>query len=199
MILEFIKLLFDSRVFEEIRGSRFWFPDHAAITMRSRAITAILYYFRYMHIREVGDYDRCQRYSIPGFAVEILLEKRMGPLAASRRVLLRKMVPALLACGLFLLPQANAFQSTIHIEANEAGRKIKSRVNPEYPELALKARITGTARVQMTVSQEGTVKDVKELGGSPVLLGALVRAVKQWKYEPGPKDTEVEVSAAFSR
>ena len=32
-----------------------------------------------------------------------------------------------------------------------------------------------------------------------LLLGALVRAVKQWKYEPGPKDTEVEVKAAFNR
>lgn len=153
-----------------------------------------------MRIREVGDYDRCQRYSIPGFAVEILSEKRMGPLAAGRRVLLRKIIPGLLLCTLFLLPQASAFQAaTIRLEANEAGRKIKTRVNPEYPDLALKARITGTARVQMTVSPEGNVKDVKELGGSPVLLGALIRAVKQWKYEPAAKETEVEVSAAFSR
>ena len=121
----------------------------------------------------------------------------MGPLAACRRVLLRKMILALLASGLFLLPQASAFQSTIHIEANEAGRKIKTRVNPEYPDLALKARITGTARVQMIVAADGNVKDIKELGGSPVLLGALVRAVKQWKYEPAAKETEVEVSAAF--
>ena len=123
----------------------------------------------------------------------------MGPLAAGRRVLLRKIIPGLLLCTLFLLPQTFAFQSTIQIEASEAGRKIKTRINPEYPELALKARITGTARVQMTVTPEGTVKDVKEIGGSPVLLGALVRAVKQWKYEPGPKDTEVEVKAAFNR
>ena len=122
----------------------------------------------------------------------------MGPLAACRRVLLRKMIPALLACGLFLLPQASAVQSTIRVEANEGGRKIKTRVNPEYPDLAIRARITGTARVQMTVTPEGTIKDVKELGGSPVLLGALVRAVKQWKYEPATKETEVEVSAAFS-
>jgi len=27
----------------------------------------------------------------------------------------------------------------------------------------------------------------------------LVRAVKQWKYEPGAKETEVEVKANFSR
>src|SRR5215470_12980788 len=155
------------------------------------------YYFRYMHIRGTGDYDLVN--VVPGFAVEILSEKRMGPLAACRRVLLRKIIPGLLLCALFLLPQASAFQSTIRLEANEAGRKIKTRVNPEYPDLALKARISGTARVQMTVLPDGNVKDVKELGGSPVLLGALVRAVKQWKYEPAPKETAVEVKAAFNR
>ena len=123
----------------------------------------------------------------------------MGPLDSCRRVLLRKMIPGLLLSALFVLPQAGAFQMSIQIEASEAGRKIKTRITPEYPELALKARITGTARVQMIVTPEGTVKDVKEIGGSPVLLGALVRAVKQWKYEPGPKETEVEVKAAFNR
>lgn len=110
-----------------------------------------------------------------------------------------KALAALLLCTFFLLPQAGAFQQSIQLETSNAGRKIKSRVDPEYPELALKARISGTARVELIVTAEGTVKDVKELGGSPILLAALVRAVKQWKYEPAPKESEIEVKAAFVR
>jgi outer membrane biosynthesis protein TonB len=52
--------------------------------------------------------------------------------------------------------------------------------------------------VEFTVTPEGAVKDVKELGGNPVLLEALVRAVKQWKYEPASKEAIIEVKAAFS-
>lgn len=125
----------------------------------------------------------------------------MFPLLSGGRAPLGKRLLGLLMCALFLLPQASAFQaSSIQLEVvNEAGRKIKTRIAPEYPELALKARISGVARVELTVTAEGGVKDVKELGGSPVLLAALVRAVKQWKYEPAPKDSEVEVKANFAR
>ena len=123
----------------------------------------------------------------------------MVPQLWSGRAPLIRMILGLVLCALFVGPQASAFQTKIHVEANDSGRKIKNRIVPEYPDLALRTRITGVARVQLTVTPEGDVKDVKELGGSPVLLAALVRAVKQWKYEPGAKETEVEVKADFSR
>jgi len=124
----------------------------------------------------------------------------MVPQLWSGRAPLTKMILGLVLCALFVGPQASAFQTRIQLfEVNEGGRKIKNRIAPEYPDLAIKTRITGVARVQLTITPEGTVKDVKELGGSPVLLAALVRAVKQWTYEPGAKDTEVEVTANFSR
>ena len=125
----------------------------------------------------------------------------MFPRLWSGRAPLAKMILGLVLCALFVGPQASAFQvqTQVTVSSNDVGRKIKNRIVPEYPELAKKTRITGVARVQLTVTPEGEVKDVKELGGSPVLLAALVRAVKQWKYEPGAKDTEVEVKADFSR
>lgn len=106
-------------------------------------------------------------------------------------------VIGILLLSFFVASNAGAFQNQIQIEAKEGGRKIKTRVNPEYPELALKTKIEGTARVEMTVTPEGAVSEVKEIGGNPVLLSALVRAVKQWKYEPAPKETVMEVKAAF--
>ena len=77
-------------------------------------------------------------------------------------------------------------------------RKIKTKVQPEYPELARKLKISGIARVQVTVAANGSVKEVKELGGSPVLVDALVQAVKKWKYEPSDRESTLEVKFDFN-
>lgn len=79
----------------------------------------------------------------------------------------------------------------------KASRKLKSGQPPEYPELARQMNIKGTARVMVTVAADGVVKEVKEVGGHPLLIDALIRAVKKWKYEPAPKETVIEVKAEF--
>lgn len=113
------------------------------------------------------------------------------------RALASKVIGAIL-CGMLLAAQAFAFPIQAQLELNEAGRKIKTRVVPQYPELARKTRLAGIVRVELTVTPEGSVRSVKEIGGNPVLLEALTRAVKQWKYEPSTKESIVEVKAAFS-
>jgi TonB family protein len=52
--------------------------------------------------------------------------------------------------------------------------------------------------VQAVVKPDGTVRDVTILGGHPLLADALVRAVKQWKYQPAPKETLEVVKYNFS-
>ena len=55
----------------------------------------------------------------------------------------------------------------------------------------------GTAQVSVLVKRDGTVKEVKVLGRHPLLAEALVRAVRQWKYQPGPKETVEVVKFSF--
>lgn len=76
-------------------------------------------------------------------------------------------------------------------------RKVKLSPPPEYPELARKMSIQGVARVLVWVAPDGKVADVKELGGNPVLVAALVQAVKKWRYEPADKQTTIEVRFEF--
>ena len=76
-------------------------------------------------------------------------------------------------------------------------RKLKYSVPPEYPELARKANIQGVARVLLTVASDGKVTAVKELGGNPVLVAALVQAVRKWKYESADRESEIEVRFEF--
>lgn len=76
-------------------------------------------------------------------------------------------------------------------------RKLKSSTPPEYPELARKMKIEGVARVLLTVSSDGSVIKVKELGGNPVLVDALAQAAHKWKYEPTDHESDVEVRYEF--
>jgi protein TonB len=76
-------------------------------------------------------------------------------------------------------------------QAEDTARKIKSRVAPQYPELARKMNVTGVVKLQVLIAQNGEVKSVKPMGGHPLLIDSASRAVKQWRFEPGSDDTEI--------
>lgn len=104
---------------------------------------------------------------------------------------------SVLALALVLLG-GSALLSGPKAWSQESARKVKTSVMPEYPELARKLKIKGTVRVEITIAPDGTVKKVKEIGGSPVLIEAMVRAVKKWKYEPAAKESLLEVKFEFT-
>lgn len=69
-------------------------------------------------------------------------------------------------------------------QSEELLRRAKTRVQPAYPELAKKMNLSGTARIEVVVAPNGTVKDARIVGGHPVLAGAALDAAKQWRFEP---------------
>jgi protein TonB len=96
---------------------------------------------------------------------------------------------ALAIFGLFMCHPAGA---------QTVARKLKNRVEPGYPELAKRNNISGSARVELLITPEGRVKDVKVLGGNPVLVQAVISAVMKWKYEPAAEESTVVVKFDFS-
>lgn len=93
----------------------------------------------------------------------------------------------------FLIAPASAQTS----QPQSNARKVKVSVPPEYPELARKMNIQGLARVLATVTPDGAVAGVKELGGNPILVDALVQAVRKWKYEATDHESQIEVRYEF--
>lgn len=79
----------------------------------------------------------------------------------------------------------------------EVSRRAKSRVQPVYPELARKMNLTGTVKVEVVVSPNGSVKEAKVLGGHPVLAGAALDAVRKWRFEPAAMDSSGVVEFKF--
>lgn len=98
---------------------------------------------------------------------------------------------------LALLAGVGTFGVRAQNNDTEIVRRAKSKVQPEYPELARKMNITGTVKVQVVVSPNGTVKEAKVVGGHPVLAGAALDAVRKWRFEPAPGESTGVVDFKF--
>jgi TonB family protein len=68
-------------------------------------------------------------------------------------------------------------------------RRAKTKVQPAYPDLARRMGITGTVKVEVVVSPNGTVKDARVVGGHPVLASAGLEAAKKWRFEPSSTES----------
>jgi protein TonB len=58
------------------------------------------------------------------------------------------------------------------------------KVQPSYPEQALKAGLQGAVVLQAWIGKDGSIRDLKLVDGSLLLGQAAVKAVKQWRYKP---------------
>ena len=80
---------------------------------------------------------------------------------------------------------------------SEVLRRARSKVQPVYPELARKMNLTGTVKVEVVVSPNGSVKEAKVVGGHPVLANAALDAVRKWRFEPAASESSGVVDFKF--
>ena len=78
-----------------------------------------------------------------------------------------------------------------------ARRTLVTRIEPEYPETLKRRGISGTVRLELTISAKVVVESAAVLGGNPILGEAAVEAVKNWIYSPGAARTLTQVSITF--
>jgi len=97
-------------------------------------------------------------------------------------------------------PKPEPPSGPIRISSTIQAAKLIRRIEPNYPRLAVQARIEGTVRLHAVISPEGSIEKLKVLSGHPLLVSAAVQAVKQWRYRPTmlgqvavPVETQVDV------
>ena len=83
------------------------------------------------------------------------------------------LLAALISVPVAVVPAIAQNQS---VQSEEMLRRAKTKVQPAYPDLARKMNITGTVKIEVTVSPNGSVKDARVVGGHPVLSAAALDA-----------------------
>ena len=89
-------------------------------------------------------------------------------------------------CALFVAVMSLAAAS---VRSQEAPRKVLSNPNPIYPELARRVHLAGAVKVQVVIATDGKIKEVKVIGGHPLLVDAVQETLKNWKYAPASSET----------
>lgn len=57
-------------------------------------------------------------------------------------------------------------------------------VRPEYPPIAISARVAGSVIIEAIIGTDGQVRDARVLRSIPLLDEAALKAVRQWRYTP---------------
>ena len=95
-------------------------------------------------------------------------------------------------------PDPNAYVAT-----DEAAEPIYT-VRGTYPDIARQAGVEGTVVVQALVGTDGHVRDTRIVRSIPLLNGAALEAVRQWRFKPAatggkPVATWVSVPISFRK
>jgi TonB family protein len=96
-------------------------------------------------------------------------------------------------CGL-VLHQNRALAQDVQ---GDLSKRVISRVQPTYPELARRMSVKGVVKLMVTVGANGKVKSTKVVGGHPVLVGASEDAIRRWKFEPATQEVSGIVEFSF--
>jgi periplasmic protein TonB len=82
-------------------------------------------------------------------------------------------------------PQTKQPTTTRIVQTSELDpAQILKRVAPVYPEMAKRMRVSGTVELRGIIGTDGHIRELKVLGGHPLLVKAAVDAVSQWIYKP---------------
>ena len=95
---------------------------------------------------------------------------------------------ALFTAG-FVLAQQSA--------TDESKRKIKSKTQPAYPELAKRMNVSGKVKIEVIITPDGKVRSTRVIGGHPLLVQACQDAVKEWKFLPAAEETTQVIEFDF--
>lgn len=77
-----------------------------------------------------------------------------------------------------------------------------SRIEPQYPPLAVQTKTQGTVTLRAIISRDGRITSLTVLSGHPLLVQAALAAARQWRYRPTmlngePVEVETSITVIF--
>jgi TonB family protein len=86
--------------------------------------------------------------------------------------------------ALYLLAAALPCMAEMRVTQPDAMRAVTKKVQPDYNPMAKQMRVQGDVEVEARISEAGDVTDVKVVSGNALLTATVVKAVKDWKFQP---------------
>jgi len=91
---------------------------------------------------------------------------------------------------------------TLPVSKGVSGGQLLRRIAPVYPAQARLLHLQGKVVLAAMVMEDGTLRDVKVVEGSPTLVQSAVEAVRRWRYKPfeldgKPVKNEIRISVDF--
>jgi periplasmic protein TonB len=91
----------------------------------------------------------------------------------------------------------------MRVSSGVAEGMLVHQVKPQYPPLAVQARIQGSVVLQAVIGKDGTIRELRLISGHPMLAPAAIEAVKQWRYRPyllngEPVEVDTQVNVNFT-
>jgi len=84
-------------------------------------------------------------------------------------------------------PQAapkNVVNGPLRLTSGVESAKLVYGPSPVYPQLAKAARSQGVVKLEAIIAADGSIRNLRVVSGPPLLVGAALDAVKQWRYHP---------------
>jgi protein TonB len=81
-------------------------------------------------------------------------------------------------------PHASTPSKPIAVGGSVQMAKLIRMVKPQYPAIAITARISGVVHLLGIIAKDGTIRNLQLVGGQPLLAQAAMQAVAQWVYQP---------------
>ena len=81
-------------------------------------------------------------------------------------------------------PSLLASLEPVSLPEELAQKLLLEKVQPSYPEQAMRAGMQGPVVLQAWIARDGTIRELKLIRGSFLLGQAAYQAVKQWRYQP---------------
>ena len=81
--------------------------------------------------------------------------------------------------------------------------QIINRTQPVYPPIAKAAHVGGTVVLHAIISKTGSIENLTAISGPPMLQGAAIDAVRQWRYKPyllngDPTEVDTTITVNFN-
>ena len=90
----------------------------------------------------------------------------------------------------------------VRVPGEKEAARIVFQPLPEYPPLAMRARVQGVIRLEALIGPDGSVEELKVISGHPLLIQSAMDAVSKWRYQPlqvkgEPVEVETEIDVNY--